>query len=196
MKRIAPLLTILLLAGGCLKSVELNESGKYACVEDSDCLFGMTCHTNEFGENKCFTTSSTQDTARNDAADDAVDTSEPPDTTGICALLQPPPDDACTNSSDQSIVNGFVSIEQAVLSCLASTGSSDAAKLACSCFHEMRKLSVRCSTCFGRYGECLSDNCNDPCNPLKGGSLQSPVCIDCIAKSGCKPPFRACSGLP
>ena len=101
----------LLVATGCLKSVDVNESGKYTCESNGDCKTGYSCQS-VAGKKLCIkdgtplpdaTVDATADVAADQvASDQQADVPAPVDTTEDVTSDQPTPSDVGDTVTDQT----------------------------------------------------------------------------------------------
>ena len=97
---------------------------------------------------------------------------------------------ACTNATDQAILNQIDAQTMATECGLGCIGDLNASACATTCLQAQSDLSSGCAGCFGKLVGCIIDNCLTNCiNP------EDPECTSCTA-SNCGSSFESCSGIP
>lgn len=97
---------------------------------------------------------------------------------------------ACTNATDQAILNQIDAQTMATECGLGCIGDLNASACATTCLQAQSDLSSGCAGCFGKLVGCIIDNCLTNCiNP------EDPECTSCTA-SFCGSAFQSCSGIP
>jgi hypothetical protein len=93
------------------------------------------------------------------------------------------PADLALMASDPSVINASQACS------VGCGGASDLQECLSDCL-SANGLSEPCADCFAAYGYCLTASC-----PICLEQPESPACLACLANSGCKEDFMACSGL-
>jgi hypothetical protein len=101
------------------------------------------------------------------------------------------PVDACTNSSDQSIIDGTDVYGEAASCAMGCMSASDMIACVRPCLVDATGLSEACATCYAATVRCSFDNCLGEC----AMDPESAECQSCIEESGCQEEFEACSGI-
>jgi hypothetical protein len=97
---------------------------------------------------------------------------------------------ACTNATDQAILNQIDAQTMATECGLGCIGDLNASACATTCLQAQSDLSAGCAGCFGKLVGCIIDNCLTNCiNP------EDPECTSCTANF-CGSAFQSCSGIP